>query len=106
MTGPTNPPQLPIELIRASPAAAPVPVRIEVGSDQNVPMAAKIPSVASDSASMTRGSGVPAFSGGVAPGDPFPNWGWVLAAGIVGILLAVYLWANLSVTSEILLGVL
>ena len=30
----------------------------------------------------------------------------VLAAGIVGILLAVYLWANLSVASEILLGVL
>ena len=40
MTGPANPPQLPMELISASPAAAPVPVRIEVGSDQNVPMAA------------------------------------------------------------------
>ena len=37
---------------------------------------------------------------------PFPNWGWVLGAGIVGILLAVYLWANLSVASEVLLGVL
>ena len=37
---------------------------------------------------------------------PFPNWVWVLAAGIVGILLAVYLWANLSVASEVLLGVL
>jgi uncharacterized membrane protein HdeD (DUF308 family) len=24
---------------------------------------------------------------------PFPNWGWVLASGIVGILLAFYLWA-------------
>src|SRR4249919_1610065 len=30
---------------------------------------------------------------------PFPNWGWVLSAGIVGILLAVYLWANLSVVA-------
>jgi hypothetical protein len=29
-----------MELINASPAAAPVPLRIEVGSDQNVPMAA------------------------------------------------------------------
>ena len=27
---------------------------------------------------------------------PFPNWGWVLASGLVGILLSVYLWANLS----------
>ena len=25
---------------------------------------------------------------------PFPNWGWVLASGLVGILLSVYLWAN------------
>ncbi len=38
--GPTSPPVLPSELISASPAAAPVPVRIDVGSDQNVPMAA------------------------------------------------------------------
>ncbi len=37
---------------------------------------------------------------------PFPNWGWVLAAGIVGILLAVYLWANLPVDSAWVLGVL
>ena len=37
---PTKPPALPSELISASPAAAPVPVRIEVGSDQNVPIAA------------------------------------------------------------------
>ena len=28
---------------------------------------------------------------------PFPHWGWVLLSGIVGILLAVYLWANLPV---------
>ena len=37
---------------------------------------------------------------------PFPHWGWVLAAGIVGILLAVYLWANLPVDSPWVLGVL
>src|SRR6516164_5853130 len=37
---------------------------------------------------------------------PFPNWGWVLASGIIGILLALYLWANLPVTAIWLLGVL
>src|SRR4029078_9648641 len=37
---------------------------------------------------------------------PFPNWGWLLGSRIVGILLAVYLWANLSVASGGLLGVL
>ena len=37
---------------------------------------------------------------------PFPNWGWVLASGIVGIVLAVYLWANMPVSSEWVLGVL
>ena len=37
---------------------------------------------------------------------PFPHWGWVLAAGIVGILLAVYLRANLPVDSPWVLGVL
>jgi len=37
---------------------------------------------------------------------PFPNWGWMLGAGIVSILLAVYLWANLAVASEFLLGIL
>ena len=37
---------------------------------------------------------------------PFPNWGWVLASGIVGILLAFYLWANLPITAVWLLGVL
>jgi uncharacterized membrane protein HdeD (DUF308 family) len=36
---------------------------------------------------------------------PLPNWGWVLASGIIGILLAFYLWASLPVTA-ILLGVL
>jgi uncharacterized membrane protein HdeD (DUF308 family) len=37
---------------------------------------------------------------------PFPNWGWVLAAGLVSIALAVYLWANLTVVSEWILGFL
>ena len=37
---------------------------------------------------------------------PFPNWGWVLASGLVGILLALYLWDNLPVTAIWLLGVL
>ena len=30
---------------------------------------------------------------------PFPNWGWVLGSGIVGILLALYLWASIPVTA-------
>jgi uncharacterized membrane protein HdeD (DUF308 family) len=34
---------------------------------------------------------------------PFPNWGWVLASGVVGILLAVYLWSN-PVTALWILG--
>jgi uncharacterized membrane protein HdeD (DUF308 family) len=37
---------------------------------------------------------------------PFPNWGWVLVSGIVGILLAFYLWASIPVTPIWLLGVL
>jgi uncharacterized membrane protein HdeD (DUF308 family) len=37
---------------------------------------------------------------------PFPNWGWILISGIVGILLSFYLWANLPVTALWLLGVL
>jgi len=37
---------------------------------------------------------------------PFPNWGWVLASGVVGILVALYLWASLPVTALWLLGVL
>ena len=37
---------------------------------------------------------------------PFPNWGWVLASGLVGILLAVILWANLPVTALWLIGLL
>src|SRR6476661_334541 len=37
---------------------------------------------------------------------PFPNWGWVLASGLVGILLAFYLWASIPVSAVWLLGVL
>jgi len=37
---------------------------------------------------------------------PFPNWGWVFASGLIGILLSVYLWANLSTVSEWVLGFL
>lgn len=37
---------------------------------------------------------------------PFPNWGWVFGSGVVGILLAFYLWANIPVSSEWVLGVL
>ena len=37
---------------------------------------------------------------------PLPNWGWVLASGIVTILIAFYLWASLPVTAVWLLGVL
>ena len=37
---------------------------------------------------------------------PFPNWGWVLASGLVGILLALILWANLPVTAVWLVGFL
>jgi uncharacterized membrane protein HdeD (DUF308 family) len=37
---------------------------------------------------------------------PFPNWGWVLASGMVGIVLSLVLWANLPVTSVWLLGFL
>lgn len=36
----------------------------------------------------------------------FPNWGWVLFSGLLGIALALYLWANLSTVSEWMLGVL
>ncbi|MGC1092497.1 MAG: HdeD family acid-resistance protein [Pseudolabrys sp.] len=37
---------------------------------------------------------------------PFPNWGWVFASGVIGILLAFYLWANTPVTAVWLLCVL
>ena len=37
---------------------------------------------------------------------PLPNWGWVLASGIIAILLAFYLWASIPVTAVWLIGVL
>ncbi len=37
---------------------------------------------------------------------PFPNWGWVLASGLVGIALSVLLWASLPVTALWLIGLL
>ena len=41
---------------------------------------------------------------------PFPNWGWVLASGLVGIALAFVLWANMPLTAdwvlELMLGLL
>jgi len=36
---------------------------------------------------------------------PLTNWGWVLASGIVSIVLSVYLWANIPVTAVWLIGV-
>lgn len=37
---------------------------------------------------------------------PFPSWGWVLASGLVGIVLAFLLWANMPLTSDWLLGLM
>jgi uncharacterized membrane protein HdeD (DUF308 family) len=37
---------------------------------------------------------------------PLNDWGWVLASGIVGLLLGVYLFASLPVTAAWLLGLL
>ncbi len=37
---------------------------------------------------------------------PFPNWGWVLASGLIGIFLGFYLWANLAVIAPWVLGLL
>jgi uncharacterized membrane protein HdeD (DUF308 family) len=37
---------------------------------------------------------------------PFPSWGWVLASGVVGLLLAFFLWASTPVAAIWLLGVL
>jgi uncharacterized membrane protein HdeD (DUF308 family) len=37
---------------------------------------------------------------------PFPNWGWLLASGAVGVLLSLILWANLPVTALWLVGLL
>ena len=37
---------------------------------------------------------------------PFPNWIWVLASGILGILLSLFLWANLPTVALWLIGLL
>lgn len=37
---------------------------------------------------------------------PFPNWGWVLLSGVLGIALALFLWASLPVTAFWLIGLL
>jgi uncharacterized membrane protein HdeD (DUF308 family) len=37
---------------------------------------------------------------------PFPNWGWLLASGGMGIALSLVLWANLPVTALWLIGLL
>ena len=37
---------------------------------------------------------------------PFPNWGWVLASGLVGIVLSLILLASLPVTAVWLIGFL
>jgi len=37
---------------------------------------------------------------------PFPNWGWVLGSGIVGVLISVFLLVNMDGAALWLLGVL
>lgn len=37
---------------------------------------------------------------------PFPNWGWVLVSGCVGVLLSAILWASLPATALWLIGLL
>ena len=37
---------------------------------------------------------------------PFPNWGWVLVSGLIGIVLSLILWANLPQTAMWLIGLL
>ncbi len=37
---------------------------------------------------------------------PFIGWSWVLLSGIIGLLLGAYLWANMPLSSEWVLGVL
>ena len=35
---------------------------------------------------------------------PVPNWGWVLGSGLVGIVLAFVLWANMPLSADWVLG--
>ena len=37
---------------------------------------------------------------------PFPNWGWVLGSGVIGVLIAIFLLGNLSGAALWLLGIL
>ena len=37
---------------------------------------------------------------------PFAGWVWVLLSGVVGLLLGAYLWANMPLSSEWVLGLL
>ena len=37
---------------------------------------------------------------------PFSSWGWVFLSGLIGIALSIYLWANLSIVSALMLAVL
>lgn len=37
---------------------------------------------------------------------PMPQWGWILASGLVGILLSLILWASMPVTAAWLIGLL
>jgi uncharacterized membrane protein HdeD (DUF308 family) len=37
---------------------------------------------------------------------PLPNWGWVLASGLLGVALSFYLWADMPITAAWLLGLL
>jgi uncharacterized membrane protein HdeD (DUF308 family) len=36
----------------------------------------------------------------------FPNWGWVLGSGLIGILLSLILWVRIPVTAVWLIGLL
>jgi uncharacterized membrane protein HdeD (DUF308 family) len=37
---------------------------------------------------------------------PFPNWGWVLASGLLGVVLSMVLWGSLPGTAAWLIGLL
>ncbi|WP_455372702.1 HdeD family acid-resistance protein [Limibacillus halophilus] len=37
---------------------------------------------------------------------PLPNWTWVLASGLVSVVLSIYLWASMPLTAAWLLGLL
>jgi uncharacterized membrane protein HdeD (DUF308 family) len=37
---------------------------------------------------------------------PFMGWVWVLLSGVIGLLLGAYLWANMPLSSEWVLGIL